>query len=147
MTGGLLSAPLAAEAEPTGKVYTVGTLGLGFRNPDPGQDWLHPFLEAMRELGYAEGRNLVVKRVSASGRPDRLNGLAAELVRAKVDVILTSPGSLTGDGLRELEAATKALRISLLVLTVHGPEDFEPVLIQGLCLPSTGPETTSTRVG
>ena len=93
VTGSLLAAPLAAEAQPAGRVYTVGTLSLGF--PDWAQDWWQPFLEAMRELGYVEGRNLVMKRASAGGRTDRLDELAAELVRSKVDVIVTTAGSET----------------------------------------------------
>lgn len=195
LAGALLAAPLAAEAQQAGKVYTVGTLGLGFPNPE--QDWGHSFLDGMRDLGYVEGRNLIVKRAQAGGRPDRLAGLAAELVRARVAPgpetraarqatstipivvvfapdpvseglgveslarpggnvtgltrlvpglrqkyvellpsasrfgVMTSPGSLTREGLSELEAATKAVGMSLSVLTVHGRDDFESTLIQG----------------
>ena len=51
--GGLLAAPLAAEAQPAGKVYRVGWLA-SFSEPRP------TFLEAMRELGYVEGKNVAL---------------------------------------------------------------------------------------
>lgn len=48
----VLATPLAAEAQTAAKVYTVGTLSLGL--PNPVQDWWHPFLEGMSELGYVD---------------------------------------------------------------------------------------------
>jgi hypothetical protein len=92
----VLNAPLDAEAQPAGKVYTVGTLSIGF--PNPAQDWWQPFLEAMRERGYIEGRNFIEKRSTADGRPERLAGLAAELVRAKVDIIVATSGGGNASG-------------------------------------------------
>lgn len=63
----LLAMPLAAEAQQlAGKVYRVGTLSLGTLDPTQ-PDWWQPFLDAMRELNYVEGRNLVLKRAAASG--------------------------------------------------------------------------------
>ena len=47
VTGGLLAAPLAAEAQPAGKIYRVGTLSVGF-NDDAAHDWWQPFLETNR---------------------------------------------------------------------------------------------------
>src|SRR5262250_754459 len=82
----LLTAPLAAVAQ-SGRVYTVGTLSMGTATQ---MDWWQPFLDALREAGYVEGRNLVVKRSRAAGRPERLVGLAQELVQAKVDVIVAT---------------------------------------------------------
>ena len=55
----LLSTPLAAEAQQAVKVYRVGTLTIGFRDPTQ-PDWWQPFIDAMRELGYVEGRKLIL---------------------------------------------------------------------------------------
>src|SRR4029453_10992449 len=50
--------------------------------------WLGAFLQGLRELGYVEGKNIVVERRYASGRYEQLPELAAELIRLKVEVIL-----------------------------------------------------------
>jgi len=87
ITGGLLAAPLGAEAQQAGKVYRIGYLLEG----PPGQTSPQgrALEETLRELGYVEGRNLVVERRFAAFQYDRLPDLAAELVRLKPDVILT----------------------------------------------------------
>src|SRR2546428_13103364 len=85
---GLLAAPLAAEAQ-AGKVPRVGFLSPNSAS-DPG--WLgrlRVFQQGIRELGYVEGRNIVIESRWAEGKWDRLPGLAAELVGLKVDVIVT----------------------------------------------------------
>jgi len=85
LAGGLLTAPLAAEAEQASKVYRVGLVSLG---GDP--LWWRPVLDAMRELGYVEGRNLAVRRAFAKGHPENLPRLVTELVRSGVDVVVTT---------------------------------------------------------
>jgi len=85
LTGALLAAPLAAEAQQAGKVYRIGLLGT-FENPS---GW-KAFLQRLRELGWAEGKNIVMERRFSEGKPERLRDLAAELVRLNVDVIVTS---------------------------------------------------------
>ena len=81
--------PLAAvEAQQVGKVYQVGLLTLG-SDPTRSGFW-QKFLEAMRELDYVEGRNLIVRRAFADGKGDRLPGLVADLVQSKVDLIVTT---------------------------------------------------------
>ena len=86
LAGGLLAAPLAAKAQETGKVARIGMLG-GSSPPDP---FVEAFKQGLRELGYVEGRNISIEYRLAEGRPDRLPGLAADLVRLKVDVIVAS---------------------------------------------------------
>jgi putative ABC transport system substrate-binding protein len=81
----LLAAPLAAQAQPAGKVYRIGTLNLGSPSRSP---LAEAFWQGLRELGYVEGRNVIVEERWAEGRPERLPGLAADLVRLKVDVIV-----------------------------------------------------------
>ena len=112
VVGGLVTMPLVAEAQQPGQRYTVGFLTLGTGTRDPAQpDWLQPFLDAMRELNYVEGRNLVLKRMPAAGRPERLAGLAGDLVRANVDVILTT-------SVRETRAAKQATSTIPIVMTI-----------------------------
>ena len=82
----VLVAQLAAEAQTAGNVARIGILRLG-SPPDP---FVEAFRHALRELGYVEGRNIAIEYRWAEGRGERLPGLAADLVRLKVDVILTS---------------------------------------------------------
>ncbi len=86
----ILAAPFPAGAQPPSKTFRVGHLFGGGRTPDglpPG-----PLREGLRELGYVEGRNVTYEARFAEGKIDRLPGLAAELVRVKVDVILAQGG-------------------------------------------------------
>ena len=75
----------AVEAQPTGKVTRIGVLSFGA--PEPFREG---FRQALLELGYAEGRNVVVEHRWADGQTDRLSTLAAALLRANVDVIVAS---------------------------------------------------------
>src|SRR5690348_11820501 len=63
--------------------------------PDGQSARIEAFRQGMRELGYVEGKNIVVEYRYAELRPDRLPALAAELVRLKVDVIVTGGSGLT----------------------------------------------------
>jgi putative ABC transport system substrate-binding protein len=87
----LLAGPLAAEAQPAAKTPRIGLLDLGSltgRAPL----W-EAFRQGMRELGYVEGRTVIFEARGADGKRERLPALAAELVRLKVDVIVTAGGS------------------------------------------------------
>ena len=106
VAGGLLAAPRAGRAQEARKTYTVGLVSIG---TDPGQSSLwQSFIDGMRERGYVEGRNLVVKR--AFGNPDRLAGMLAELVAARVDAIVTT-------GPRETRTARRATATIPIVMT------------------------------
>ena len=84
--GGALAAwPLAARAQQA-RVYTIGVLTLAGPNPEP---LLKALREGLRDAGYVEGRNLRLEIRSAVGRPDLQSEKAAELVRLKVDLIVT----------------------------------------------------------
>jgi len=83
---GLLLAPLAAHAQPAGKVYRIGYLG-NVRPPPP--VW-EAFLRGLREFGWVEGQNIVIERRNAEGRFERLPDLAADLVGLRVDIIVAS---------------------------------------------------------
>ena len=84
---GLVIARSIAEAQPATKVYRVGFL-LG-ATAESVASLLDSLREGLRELGYVEGRNLVLERRYGNGDMERLPELAAELVRLKVDVIVT----------------------------------------------------------
>ena len=82
-----------AEAQKAGKVYRIGYVrGCGYlRRTDPPLAHHLAFWQRLCELGYIEGQNLVIESRSGEGKRERLPDLAAELVRLKIDVIVTSP--------------------------------------------------------
>ncbi len=84
LAGGLLAAPLSAAAQPTPKPARVA-LVCGARCEGGGYD---AFRQGLRDLGWVEGRNLVVDVRGAEGQPDRLPALVAELVAGKPDIIV-----------------------------------------------------------
>jgi len=83
----VLTTPLAAEAQPPGKVYRIGFILT--TAPNELGHFFKALAEGLRELGYVEGRNVVFERRFAEGRQERLPALAAELVQLKVDVLVT----------------------------------------------------------
>ncbi len=83
----LVAAPFAGNAQPHGKVYRIGYIQTA--TPDEQEQLTKAFDEGLRELGYVEGRNIVVERRFAWGKQERLPELAVELVRLNVDVIVT----------------------------------------------------------
>src|SRR5215470_16936329 len=112
--GAVLAAPMAAEAQPAGKVYQVALLSNAV-DPAAWRFLYKPFIDAMRDLNYVEGRNLVFKPAFADGHADRLSALATDLVRAKVDVIVAS-------GPAEVIAAKQAtLSIPIVMWLVPDP--------------------------
>ena len=86
-----LAAPFVSLAQQQGKVWRVGFLSARSRPASlDSADVSGAFSQGMRELGYVEGKNLVVEWRFADGKLDRLPQLAAELVQLKVDVIVTA---------------------------------------------------------
>jgi len=83
--GAVLVAPLTVEAQPARKVPHVGVLQAGA----PPEPLVEAFREGLRDLGYVEGRNIVLEFRWAEGRLDRLPDLVADLVGLRVDVITT----------------------------------------------------------
>jgi putative tryptophan/tyrosine transport system substrate-binding protein len=77
-----------AEAQQPKKVPRIGFLSP--LSPSTISDRVEAFRQGLRELGYVEGRNIVIEWRYAEGKFDRLPALAAELVRLKVDVIATA---------------------------------------------------------
>jgi putative tryptophan/tyrosine transport system substrate-binding protein len=107
----LTLAPLTAEAQQTGKVYRLGVL-THQRAPLVEEAGLRK----MRELGYVEGRNLVLEWRYSEGNNERFADLAAELVRLNVDLILTVGNAAT-------QAAKKATNTIPIVMATSGTPD------------------------
>jgi len=87
-----LVATVVGEAQPMAKIARIGYLGIDLAADDP--RLREAFLRGLRELGYVEGRNLLIEYRDAKGKPERFPALAAELVALKVDVIVTAGGTL-----------------------------------------------------
>jgi ABC-type uncharacterized transport system substrate-binding protein len=84
--GAAVAWPLSAQAQQQTRIYTIGVLTLNSPNPEL---LLEVLREGLRDVGYVEGRNLRLQIRSAAGRPDLQLEKAAELVRLKVDLIVT----------------------------------------------------------
>jgi putative ABC transport system substrate-binding protein len=97
--GALLAAPLAAKAQPIGKARRIGYLAPGASDATQSTmaaQSIAAFRQGLRDLGWIEGRNIVIDYRFAEGRFDRLPDLAAELVRLNVEIIAatTSPAAV-----------------------------------------------------
>jgi putative tryptophan/tyrosine transport system substrate-binding protein len=90
--GGAAAWPLAARAQQPAKLPIVGFLGSS--TPSIGAPWLGAFVERMRELNWIEGRTVAIEVRWAGGRSERFADIAAEFVRLKVGVIVTSGGAV-----------------------------------------------------
>lgn len=109
---GILAVPLASEAQQATKVWRVGYLGYAY--PTQARD-VEAFRQRLRDLGYVEGKNLVVESRLADSSFERLPALAAELVSLKVDVI-------TAFGNRTIVALKRATQtIPIVMITAGDP--------------------------
>jgi putative ABC transport system substrate-binding protein len=115
MLVGVLAAPRAAGAQQPGKMYQVGLVSTAVVPGRLTVLW-RAFLDAMRELNYVEGRNLVVRQAFAAGKREVLPGLVADLVKRQVDVIVTTSNP-------ETLAAKRATSTIPIVMTVG----YDPV--------------------
>jgi putative ABC transport system substrate-binding protein len=138
----LLAVPLAAAAQPPGKVYRIGFLST---NPPPARVW-DALLDGLRERGYRDGWNLVFERRFSEGHAERFPELAAELVRLRVDliIVITTPAALAA------KHATQTIPIII-------PSAIDPVgagLVASLARPggnitglsALGPELSGKRL-
>jgi len=136
MAGGLLAAPLTAEAQPAAKVYRVGSLTDGAQTPSP---MSVAFADTLRKLGYVEGRNLVIDRRYAAFNYDRLPELAADLVRLNPDVIVT--------GGNPSIAALKDATTTIPVVMTYAIDPVGAGLITSLARPGKNITGMSTTTG
>ncbi len=107
LTGSILTVPLAAEAQEAGKVYRIGYVSNSPPNTPESSRLYEAFRQGLRERGWVEGRNAVIEWRFAEGRMERFPDLAADLVRLKVDVIVT----LGGPAARAARQATTTIPI------------------------------------
>jgi putative ABC transport system substrate-binding protein len=107
----LVSAPLATHGQPSGKAHRLGVLRNGAPPPAPDAQ-LEAFRRGLRELGWVEGKNVVLDLRWADGQVDRLPALAAELVRLRPDVIVAG-GS---EGVQAAREATATIPIVMMFI-------------------------------
>ena len=88
LLGGAAAWPLVARAQQPGKLPTIGFLGTG--TPSSHGQWFAALVQRLHELGWIEGRTVAIEYRWAEGRTERFDEIAAEFVRRKVDVIVTS---------------------------------------------------------
>ena len=110
LASGLLAVPLAAQAQPAGKVSRIGYLSP--LSPAADRTRREGFQQGLERLGYREGQNIAIEYRWAEGKLDRQDDLAAELVRLKIDVLLAAGGNHT------VRAAKKATASIPIVMTV-----------------------------
>jgi len=107
----LISVSLARAQQPT-KVPRIGWLEISSQNPEALR-LIEKFRQGLRELGWVEGQNVAFEYRYAEGKTERLPGLAAELVRLKVEIIVTHSGA-------PIRAAKEATRTIPIVMVVSG---------------------------
>jgi putative ABC transport system substrate-binding protein len=129
--------PLAAEAQQAGKVYRIGYLSAPTRQSV--ERALEEFLRTLRELGWVEGKNLIIEYRWAEGKVERLPGLAADLVQRKVDLIVAPAGSAA------LAAKNATSSIPIVMMFPSDPVDLG--LVASLNRPGANVTGTSFTLG
>ena len=109
----LVAAVALAQGRQPEKIRRIGFLAVNSASADKHLD--EAFKQSLRELGWVEGRNVAIEYRSAEGKPDRLPTLAAELVHAKVDVLVAGSPS----AIRAARQATKT--IPIVIVTNQDP--------------------------
>src|SRR3990167_590474 len=111
----LLALSFPAEAQQPKKVPRIGYLGGA--SPSAISARTEAFRQGLRELGYIEGKNIVIEWRSAEGKPERMSELATELVRLKVDLIVSPGGAPT----------TRAAKEATVTIPIVMAQDGDPV--------------------
>lgn len=126
---GLISAPMQAEAQPSGKIPSIGIIGSASSVAMLRTTSFEAFISGLRDLGYEDGKNIQLEFRSAEGNLDRLPSIAAELVSLKVDVLVTTVcGAL-------LEAARQATTTIPIVVATCSDDMVEKGIIGSLARP------------
>jgi putative ABC transport system substrate-binding protein len=110
---GLLTVPLAAEAQQAASLPRIGFLAPASLSDPRVPPYIRAFQEGLRELGYVEGRNIAIEFRWAEGQYERLPGLAAELVRLNVNIIVAA-------GPNAIQAAKQATATIPIVMAAVG---------------------------
>jgi putative tryptophan/tyrosine transport system substrate-binding protein len=125
LTAMLLAVCNFAEAQQSKKVYRIGYLSAASAEADKSR--FAAFLRGMQELGYIEGKNIVIEQRYAAGQFERIPDLATELIRLKVDVLV-----VYGDS--AILAAKNATSTIPIVMTVH-PDPIGDGIVASLARP------------
>ncbi len=133
----LLAVSVMAEAQQPKKVFRIGYLSSG--NPTSDSARVEGIRLALRELGYIEGQNIAMEYRYAEGRSDRESGLAAELVRLKVDIIVVASGD------QWIQAAKNATKTIPIVMMGQGSDPVRAGFVESLARPG-GNVTGLTRL-
>lgn len=131
------AAPVPAEAQQAGAVYRVGYLILP--TAESSSHIREAFSRKLRELGWVEGQNLIIESLSADGIVARMPDLAAELVRRKVDVIVT-PGTSAA-------LAAKKATSSIPIVMIFPTSPVELGLVASLSRPEGNVTGTTSALG
>jgi len=134
----LFVAPLASEAQDTGKVWRIGYLGNYPPTPNTSRV-LAAFTDGLREYGYVEGKNLTIEFRFAHGREERYPELVRELLQANVELVVTVQTSAA----LALKQGAQALPVVLL----GSGNPVEAGLVQSLARPGGGITGLSNQVG
>jgi ABC-type uncharacterized transport system substrate-binding protein len=132
----------SAEAQQPKKVPRIGYLSVSDAATESAGD--ERFRVALRELGYIEGQNITIEYRYLEGKPERAAGLAAELVRLKVDVIVAAGGPTW------VQAAKNATKTIPIVMVGRGADPVQAGLVESLARPAgnvTGITTLSGELG
>jgi ABC-type uncharacterized transport system substrate-binding protein len=123
----LLAVGVTAQAQQPKKVSRLGYLSpVDAATDSPRAEGIRL---ALRELGYIEGQNIAIEYRYAEGRPDRESGLAAELVRLKVDIIVVASGD------RTIQAAKNATKTIPIVMMGQGSDPVRAGHVESLARP------------
>ncbi len=143
----LLALSISVEAQQAGKVYRIGWLGPTGQGKSEAMAYVKPFLGQLRKLGWVEGDQFLMEYRSPQGKSKRLPALAADLVRLKVDVIVT----ITSRAAVAAKKATTTIPVVMggasrpvkrgLIVSLARPGGN----VTGLALPS-GPKFSSKRL-
>jgi len=123
--GNLVIARSDVKAQATAKSYRVGFLT--YTTPEQSAALLSQFTEGLRELGYVGGRKIIIEPHYGDGRQNRLPELAAEVVRSRVDIILT--------GSNPLAAAAKRATATIPIVMVGTLDPVGAGLVASLARP------------
>ena len=123
-----LLAQLGAEAQLSAKVPRIGLMSPERHGDARGEGLIEAFRQGLHDLGYLEGRNIVIEYCYAEGNDDRFPDLVAELVRIRVDIIVTA----TETGVRAAKNTTNTIPI---VMVHVGSDPVEAGLVGSLARP------------
>lgn len=140
----LSGATPAAEGQQAGRVYRIGFLGTSplpaSRDSSGFRTW-NAFVQGLRERGWIEGKNIVIEHRASLGVPEKVSGFAAELVRARVDVLVAVAAAATH--------AAKRATTTIPIVSVGVQDPVESGFVQSLARPGgniTGLTLTSGLV-